>query len=159
MKFIVLVGKDNTGKTTTLKGVIDELIAKGAKIIDNKGLHKFGSHVSLSSQLPMSAQNETTILLEYNNESIGITTYGDTDSVLQNKIDIFISIGCTCVICASHPKGSSSYTYLFTVANQNNAKLIEVAKIGCKGDKTDRKYYDICNYADCLAADEIILHI
>ena len=33
MKFIVLVGKDDTGKTTTLKSVIGELIAKGAKII------------------------------------------------------------------------------------------------------------------------------
>ena len=31
MKFIVLVGKNDTGKTTTLKSVIDELIAKATK--------------------------------------------------------------------------------------------------------------------------------
>ena len=31
MKFIVLVGKDDIGKTTTIKRVIDELIAKGGK--------------------------------------------------------------------------------------------------------------------------------
>ena len=159
MKFIVLVGKDNTGKTTTLKKVIDELIAKGAKIVNDPAFNKFGSCVTSASQLPVSAQNEITILLEYKNKRIGITTYGDTEDVLNTKIDLFIRVGCTHIICGSHPDGSNVYTYLENTARKNNVKLTEVTKIGCKGDKADSKYDKVCDYADRLAADEIILHI
>lgn len=159
MKFIVLIGKDNTGKTTALKKVIDKLIAKGAKIVSNPALNKFGSYVSSTSQLAGSIQSEITILLEYKNELVGITTYGDTKDVLDTKIDLFVSVGCTHIICGSHPVGSSVHTYLESTARKNNVKLTEVTKIGCKGDKADSKYEKVCDYADRLAADEIVLHI
>ena len=73
MKFIVLVGKDNTGKTTALKKVIDKLIAKGAMIVNNSAFNKFGSYVSSTSQLPVPQQSEITILLKYEEKLIGIT--------------------------------------------------------------------------------------
>ena len=159
MKFIVLIGKDNTGKTTALKKVIDTLIAKGAKIVNKPVFNKFGSYVSSTSQLASSIQSEITILLEYKNELVGITTYGDIEDVLNTKIDLFISVGCTHIICGSHPDGSSVYTYLENTARKNNVKLTEVTKIGCKGDKADSKYEKVCDYADRLAAEEIISYI
>ena len=159
MKFIILVGKDNSGKTTALKKVIDNLIAKGAKIVNNPAFNKFGSYVNSTSQLPVPQQNEITILLKYEEKLIGITTYGDTKYVLDTKIDLFISVGCTHIICGSHPVGSSVHTYLESTARKNNVKLTEVTKIGCKGDKADSKYEKVCDYADRLAADEIVLHI
>ena len=159
MKFIVLIGKDNTGKTTALKKVIDNLIAKGARIVNYPAFNKFGSYVSSTSQLPVPQQNEITILLNYEEKLIGITTYGDTKYVLDTKIDLFISVGCTHIICGSHPVSSSVHTYLESTARKNNVKLTEVTKIGCKGDKADSKYEKVCDYADRLAADEIVLHI
>ena len=81
-----------------------------------------------------------------------------TEDVLNTKIDLFISVGCTHIICGSHPAGSS-YTYLEDVARANNVKLTQVTKIGCKGDKADCKYTKICDYADRLAVDEILLYI
>lgn len=159
MKFIVLVGKDNTGKTTALKKVIDNLIVKGAKIVNNPAFNKFGSYVSSTSQLPVPQQNEITILLKYEEKLIGITTYGDTKYVLDTKIDLFIRVDCTHIICGSHPVGSSVHTYLESTARKNNVKLTEITKIGCTGDKTDSKYEKVCDYADRLAIDEIILHL
>ena len=49
MKFIVLVGKNNTGKTAVLKSVIDDLIENGADIVDNKSLYRFGTYVKSKS--------------------------------------------------------------------------------------------------------------
>ena len=109
--------------------------------------------------MPVPQQSEITILLKYEEKLIGITTYGDTEVVLDPKIDLFIMGGCTHIICGSHPVGSNVYTYLENTARKNNVKLTEVTKIGCKGDKADSKYDKICDYADCLASDEIILHI
>lgn len=159
MEFIVLVGVDNTGKTTTLKKVVKDLVTKGASIVNDPRFHKFGSYVSSLSQLTGSLKNEITILLKYKDRLIGITTYGDVESVIKNKIDIFVDVGCPHIICASHPQGSSSYTYLESVVSKNSASLIEVAKIGCKGDKKDAKYGKVCEFADRLAVDEIISYI
>ena len=98
-------------------------------------------------------------MLKYEEKLIGITTYGDTKYVVDTKIDLFIRVGCTHIICGSHPDGSSVYTYLENTARKNNVKLTEITKIGCTGDKADSKYDKVCDYADRLAFDEIILHI
>lgn len=156
MKFIVLVGKDKTGKTTTLKSVIDELIASGAKVINNPLLHKFGSYVSSISQLPVPPQNEITILLEYKKKFIGITTYGDTKGVLCDKIKRFEEIGCACVIFGSHP-GGSSYEYLVELAEKNNFQDFHaVFKIGCARITSHSNLQKLRNDSDKQAKDEIV---
>ena len=155
MKFIVLVGKDNTGKTTTLKGVIDELIKSGATVIDDKLFYKFGSYVKYISQ-PVPKQNEITILLAYKGKTIGITTYGDTVEVLQSKIDLFIKIGCTHIICGSHPTGSS-YEYMVDLADKYSFKDFHtIFKIGCAGIKKHPNLQKLQDDSDKQAQAEII---
>lgn len=156
MKFIVLVGKDNTGKTTTLKSVVDELIANGANVINNQLLHKFGSYVSSISQLPVPPQNEITILLEYKKKIIGITTYGDTEDVLRTKIELFIRVGCTHIIFGSHP-GGSSYEYLVELAEKYNFQDFHaVFKIGCARITSHSNLQKLRNDSDKQAKNEII---
>ena len=159
MKFIVLVGKDDTGKTITLKSVIDELIAKGAKIINNQSLRKFGSYVSSASQLPVPKQNEITILLEYNKKLIGITTYGDTEGVLKNKIEKFENIKCDCIIFGSHP-GGSSYEYLIDLANKYNFQEFHaIFKIGCAGITNQQNLKKLQDDSDNQAKNEVLYWI
>lgn len=156
MKFIVLVGKDDTGKTTTLKSVIDELIAKGAKIVNNQFLRKFGSYVSSASQLPVPKQNEITILLEYEEKLIGITTYGDTKSVLENKIQVFENIKCDCIIFGSHT-GGSSYEYLVSLADKYDFQEFHaIFKIGCAGIIGQQNLPKLQNASDVQAKNEIL---
>lgn len=156
MKFIVLIGKDNTGKTKTLKCVIDELLKKGASIVDVAKLHKFGSNIKSVSEWPVKQSHEATIVLEYKGEKIGITTYGDTRDVLSRKIDIFISIECTCIIFGSHP-GGSSYEYLVELAENYNFKDFHaIFKIGCAGITGHQNLQKLQNDSDLQAKNEIL---
>lgn len=85
MKFIVLVGKNNTGKTAVLKSVIDDLVKNGADIVDDKSFYRFGTYVKSKSEFSNHKKIETTILLKTDNNLIGITTYGDDEKYLVKK--------------------------------------------------------------------------
>lgn len=88
---IVLWGKGDRGKTTTLKLLIEELINLGAKKID-------GGDSNLT--------NDIWAILEYKNKKIGIVTVGDDQQSLKKYFDK-LNNECDIYICASRTKGIS----------------------------------------------------
>ena len=156
MRFIVLVGKDNTGKTRTLKSVIEELVANGAIIENDPRFRRFGSYVSPASAFPVSANKEITILLRYKGKRIGITTYGDTEASLCKKISLFEQSNCDRIIFGSHP-GGSSYHYLVNLADHHQYQDFHaIFKIGCVGIQNHPNLAQLRNISDSHAKDEII---
>ena len=157
MKFIVLVGKGEKGKTTTLKEVIRKLIEGGAR----------GTVASQNNFKGMKTTDDIDVVLEkgdvsveltYNNQKIGITTFGDNRGSIEEKIVIFIRDNCDCIICASRPSGTSN-SYIQELESNPNYQIRKVQKIGCCGDNKDWKYRNLCNFSDSLTANEIISKI
>ena len=71
-KAIVLCGRGNTGKSTTLKLVAEKLISNGAKTIC----------VSVSTK-----GKDAVVLLEFNGKKIGIVSAGDTAPVIKDGVE------------------------------------------------------------------------
>ena len=94
MKCLVLYGKANVGKTTSLKLVIKKLLTKGA--IEAKGAYASGSNFS----------DDRRIILEYKGKVLGITTRGDTKVALEEDFAAFEE-GLDLFICACRTKGET----------------------------------------------------
>lgn len=91
-KAIVLFGRANTGKTTTLNLLIDKLTSK------------YGA-TTLMSIPSANANNDKAIAVKYNGLNIAIITEGDH----ANALDYYFGkiIECDIYICASRTKSSS----------------------------------------------------
>ncbi len=106
MKIIVLIGKDDTGKSSTIREVIAQLIDKGATV---KWYGRNGSDNStMIRNIPLTKigrVRDINILLEYHEKYIGITTYGDSQSLIQksyNRIYSHSNKNLDIFICAAH---------------------------------------------------------
>ena len=154
MKFIVLVGVGEKGKTTTLKEVIRKLIEGGAqKAIASQ--NNFKGMKATDGDGVLLEKGDMSVELIYKHQKIGITTFGDDLSSIKEKITIFIQDKCDCIICASRPSGTSN-TYIQELAMNPDYQICNVHKIGCCGDKKDWKYINLCDFSDSLTANEII---
>ena len=160
MKFIVLVGKDRKGKTTTLKTVIYKLLVEQYRIIDDPNGHRLKTYVRTANDVFVPKNYDLTVLLENSNKKtrIGITSYGDLESVLRNKVKFFTKAKCDCIICAAHPTGTSA-AYIQDLEKDPCNQICKVQKIGCCGDDKDWKYSNLCDFSDSLTANEIISYI
>ena len=157
IKLIVLVGTSEKGKTGTLKHVVRKLIENGANKVSD-----------LPNNFKVMRANDTldvifkcgdiSIELMYRKQRIGITTFGDDRNSIKEKIDLFIQDGCDCIVCASHPTGGS-YNYIQELIATVDLQFYEIQKIGCTGEKDDWKYRNLCDFSDCLTANEIISYI
>ena len=158
MKFIVLVGKDNTGKSKTLEKTIDELIKKGAIVKDYSShkLNNFKTYIANKSGLNPRKYKDITIVLELGTHLIGITTYGDDRSFVQSKVNFFEDIGCTHIIFASHPSGSV-YEYLVELAEARNFQDFHaIFKVGCLNITNHSNLKKLQDDSDTHAINEIL---
>lgn len=114
-KAIVLWGRENTGKTTTLNLLIYKLINIGANVLSGN----FSSTALINNYL---TENHYAVF-EYDSKKIAVITAGDNDKTLD---DYFSKIGydCDIYICASRTKGSSC-NYIKTLFSDNNILWIE----------------------------------
>ncbi len=106
MTVIVLIGKDGTGKSSTTREVIAQLIDNGATV---KWHGRNGSDNSTRIRsIPLTKigrVRDINILLEYQGKYIGITTYGDSQSLIQksyNRICSHSDKALDIFICAAH---------------------------------------------------------
>lgn len=88
MQIIVLKGKSNTGKTTTLNLVYDIILQGGATPIGNK------------QTLGNPKQNDFEIIVEWKSKKIGFFTMGDYSTYLANAIYRYEKLDCDILICA-----------------------------------------------------------
>lgn len=91
MKVIMLMGTPESGKTTTLNMVYDELAKSGATVISNK------------SQLGKDPQDFKCIL-QYQGKRVGIFTMGDYYEEIIYALGYFEGMGCDVLIIANSNK-------------------------------------------------------
>ena len=92
-KALVLWGRGNCGKTTTLKLLIDKLISSGANTLLKQPLHTNGI--------------DCCAVLEQNVKKIAVITAGDDEESINQLLDIINNYDCDVYVCASRSKGST----------------------------------------------------
>lgn len=114
-KAIVLWGRENTGKTTTLNLLVYKLINIGANVL----FGNFSRTVLINNYL---TENHYAVF-EYDSKKIAVITAGDNDKTLD---DYFSKIDCDCdiYVCACRTKGCSC-NYIKTLFSENNILWIE----------------------------------
>ena len=132
-KIIALQGKSGTGKTTTLKLLIDKI----ASIYPTKTVHKNNSDIA--------------VIADIDGKTVGITTRGDNEECLAKDFE-YMGL-CDLYICACRTKGES-VDFLESEANGGlliyHGKWYVSAKIG-----NLKNISDIRNGVNSQQVDEI----
>lgn len=157
MKIIVLSGESNSGKTTTLKLLIETLCDYGWSIISPEYC-LLRSIISSVTEVDKSLNKDITAVLVKDGKKIGVSTFGDDELTIKNKVEFFEKIGCECAVIGSHPFGSSK-RYIEKLEKDDNNTVITLNKIGCKGEKKDWKFKMLCDISDRMSVGEIISYI
>lgn len=105
MKIIALWGRQNTGKTTTLKMVYNELKAKGYSL-----LHK-----------PDENEGDFYAIFEIDGIKVGLFTGGDNAGCLDEPFKAFLKAECAICITASRVRRTrnGSVTFLEGIRNSD----------------------------------------
>ena len=132
-KIIALQGASNTGKSCTLKLLID--------IISNN------QHCV---SVLFTGKNDMIVVAEINGKKLGITTYGDTREELEND---FKKIGiCDLYVCASRSKGG---TVDFLEKETVNGLLIIHGKWYFESTNYNCNSTTVLSKINCMQANEI----
>ena len=91
-KVFALRGRRNVGKSQTIR-TVDELLR--AKLPAIKVQHEHRTRVELS------------VVLEINGVKIGVETTGENIGKIQSSFDLFVSLGCEVIICATRTTGKT----------------------------------------------------
>ena len=83
---IALKGKENIGKSTTIRRLFEKL-------------SKDKSYTLISTTFKKSG-GDFQAIFEKNGKRIGITSYGDTSSLIYKKLKYFLENKCVIAICA-----------------------------------------------------------
>lgn len=123
LRIIALYGRSNTGKTGTLKQLIDKMRNSNFKDIGEYKIQE--------------AEDDLCCVLEYLGKKIGITTLGDGTDVLEDAFDFMTRYNCDLYICATHTKGK---TVKFVEKRTENGVLIWHSK--WKISKRENREYE-----------------
>ena len=113
MKIIVLVGESNSGKTSTIKVLADLLLSNKyggvlVNINDKKRQRSCIDEVKMKScggSLASNYKGDITIKIKWNNQLIGITSFGDDVKSIKSKYEILSD--CDVFICGAHPSDAT----------------------------------------------------
>jgi len=109
MKIIALVGESNSGKTSTIKILADLLLSSkcGGTLVDITDKKRQRSCIdevkmkSCGDTLASSYKGDITIKIKWNNQLIGITSFGDDVKSIKSKFEILSD--CDVFVCGAHP--------------------------------------------------------
>ena len=145
-KIIALVGKANTGKTTTLKKLLLNCAGnEGIKLIDIPKAHRCRSYIS-----PEKAYKLESILkddadyfaaMQYGELKLGISTSGDTRWNIENKYGYLKE--CDVFVCASRDKGGS-YDAFMEIATGRCCEKVKKFKCTSDDEKTALENLNKC---------------
>lgn len=101
---IALRGDQNTGKSTTIGMIYEELVDKGYNIIQGRRTYR------------NRPSHDFIAILKFNKIKIGITTYGDVPKVITAKIKVLVKAKCEVIVCACHKteRGYGGYNHSIT---------------------------------------------
>lgn len=135
-KCIVVSGKSNVGKTSSINLLIDRLIDEGYK---TNGPHFYGE---------IRESNDRWIIFDINGKKLGIGSRGDgSEGVIASLTKL---VGCNYVISASHLYGDSIDEYLKESTDWGKHptfKLNEMVILNKPGSGDDKKTQDLDNQA------------
>jgi GTPase SAR1 family protein len=153
MKIIALLGEPNSGKTTTLKKLIEKIYQQGGIIIEfKKGRkHKKWSPQCTLNYLLGATKEDVTVVFDYMGNTIVVTTCGDSEELIAPKYKL--RSDCSCFVCAAHLDGSS-FKYVQELALTNT--LITVPKIACKGDDASPDFWAVAGFSEDLAIKHLL---
>lgn len=163
MEVIALIGRSDSGKTTTLKKLIFELcINRGAIIQNVQGMGRCSTFITPKRVVQnaldkyMNQHLDVTIVIEYNNKRIGITTIGDGWELIKEQFD---RMGiCDVLICACH-NNQKVLNAMSKYKNLQGCSITSIEKIyqvKCIQDKADSKIQKCYELSDHLTVEEII---
>lgn len=109
---ITLCGSSNTGKTTTLKNVIDKLERK-YKVNDVEG--------------EFFVANDRLVTVDIDGVKVGISTGGDRGKGVKDCITKLLNKGCNIIITATRSKGAT-VKVVNTFCENNKYKLDRIKK-------------------------------
>lgn len=107
---ISLSGPPDSGKSTTIQRLFDELPNHGYIIVQNK--KRPNSH-------------DFFVILKKNKDYVGVTSYGDSVAILRARTNYFITNGCTYIVCACRERGSSTYDFVRNIPGSSVAFVIK----------------------------------
>ena len=123
MIFVTLVGNQDTGKTTSIKMLANELLRLGngtqnPKFIDNYPKQRQRSCINQQKLQRcgndlLNHTGDITIKFEWNGKTIGITSLGDDVHSIETKFEIFKD--CDIFVSAAHPD-DATIKYVNTIA-------------------------------------------
>ncbi len=87
-----LQGKPNTGKSTTIGILFNNVPNHGFQVLVNK--RKKNS-------------KDFFVVVRKNNVNIGLTTYGDTAALIKSRFNFFLKFHCQILVCGCHLDGAT----------------------------------------------------
>lgn len=115
MKIIAVSGPNDSGKSTSLRVLLSEVLQfqeiKRFKFFKNQRTNFWNVDVGvIRGQLI--GLKDFFCVFEYRKKVIGITSFGDSVSLLQKALNIFISYECDIGVFACRDGGSQQYQFL-----------------------------------------------
>ncbi len=162
MEVITLVGKQNSGKTTTLKNLILEFEKSGAKllsaqsgcgVIDPSILKGF----SLLQYFHQNNPSDPTVKFQYKNRSIGITTLGDKYKDIVTRFKLVEP--CDVFVCASHDFAKLQQVIRVVAATNVSFRRVDAVRCQNTSKQVDFKVKLCCDYANYLALKELMAQL
>ena len=151
MKIIVLFGKGEKGKSTTLKEFLRQIMEKYSITAVNRLNDKRFNATDLKEELAVENKsflttkngvNNYVATFEIGGKKYGVTTRGDRDDILENDFKFFK--GCDVVFCATRTKGET----VEFIENQNE-EVLWVAKTYISDyRKSPENTLDFINYTN-----------
>lgn len=99
MKVVFLHGEHNSGKTTTINKLYDQLLSKGAKVIEPR------------KNLP--GKDDFECVLELNNRTIALFSLGDYMYAIGAAIGYYTRVNCDVLVVANSLKNPIYKSSLF----------------------------------------------
>ena len=138
-KVIALWGRANSGKTETLRIVIDNLLQTGGQI--------------LKGTVPTDPTTDALVKLSWNGKIIGIGTEGDSRVILENSYN-YLGADCDVYIFATRSRGG---TVDFITGTFNNSLILWHTKWHIEAkNKVFASFVPVCDAVNKLQADEIV---
>lgn len=114
MKIIGLIGKSNSGKTSSLKNLIlnlldlNEINVLYSSRMFSKDAEQLKKNISDNWKTETGHIRDITVLLEYKGKKIGVTTYGDSIKDIFSALKTIIKRfgGCDIFVCGRHANNS-----------------------------------------------------
>ena len=149
MKIFALYGKGNTGKSSTIREIYEQIKSK-SKVIKEE-YYKNGVDV--------------TAIISIKNLTIGITSYGDDAKCINAPFELFKNGNCDVIICASRVRRTKtgSVVYLKNFEKNNKASLIWIKKeyfeIDEDNNKTKETYKEIIEKINSIQVERVLNQI